>query len=404
MRKSEAFMNHIKKILVGAALLCCISIPAYTTRDAFPGMKFDMPVCIASPPGETNRLFIVEKSGVINVITNLADPTKTVFLNITNLVLQDALESGLLGLAFHPDFVHNGYFYCFYTRSVTNEKQDCITRFQIDYSNTNRGAPESATEIIDTPDFGNHQGGDIHFGAGGLLFASFGDPHRDNALSQQLYEIHSGIICIDVDCKPHNFIPRPFPGSTTNYYIPNSNPFIGCTHLNGVKIDPTKVRNEFFCIGLRNPWRFTFDSWTGQIYCGDVGQDKWEEVDVIDPLSVGGGQNFGWPICEGPEGSGDCLDNYQKPIYSYGHNQGCCIIGGVVYRGATMPDLQGSYLFGDYCTGKIWSLLYFNGQTTGVRLLARISAITTFGTDPRNGDVLIASADGTISVLCVDPK
>ncbi len=367
-----------------------LNTSGYLTERIFPEVEFSWPVSIASPVGETNRLFIAEKDGYISVITNLAVPTRTVFLDMRDIVSKDTKEDGLLGMALHPGFATNGYVFVFYNTPTNNTKWDCIARFQVDPQNTNCAVRSSHTVILYEVDPTiNHNAGDLHFGPDGYLYASMGDP---NNTSQQLYNLHSGMLRIDVDKKPGNVAPNPVVGTTSQYFVPADNPYIGATTLNGLPIATASVRTEFYAIGLRNPWRFSFDSLTGDLYVGDVGLWTWEEVNVVQK-----GKNYGWGYAEGTTVTIPGYNSYiTAPTYQYGHTLGLSVIGGVVYRGSSNPDLYGCYVFGDYASGTIWSLQYEGGQPTNVRELCNYPAMICFGTDPRNGDVLLASADGTL--------
>ncbi|MDB6025281.1 MAG: hypothetical protein JWM68_1504 [Verrucomicrobiales bacterium] len=355
----------------------------YITVPAFPGLTFEWPVAMASPAGETNRLFVLEKAGYISVITNLAAPVRSVFLDLTDLASHETQEAGLMGFAFHPGYRTNGFFYIFTT--LTNEVQrNCIARFSVDPQNPNKALRSSYTPILFQSDTSvNHKGGDLHFGPDGYLYVSRGDPYLR---SQQLYDIFSGIFRIDVDCKSVNRAPNSRSGVTTNYLVPADNPFIGGTSLNGRSINPAQVRTEFWALGLRNPWRFCFDSLTGDLYCADVGEKDWEEVNIIKK-----GKNYGWGIKEFTNSN-----DFERPIHAYKHDQGFAVIGGAVYRGTQNPDLFGSYVFGDFSSGRIWALRYKDGIASGVRELSNYPRMICFGTDPRSGDILLASADMTL--------
>lgn len=397
----------------------------YQPTNAFPALVFSNPVCIASPPGETNRLFILEKHGRIIVITNLMNPTRTIFMDISSRVSVDnssesadvSGEEGLLGLAFHPGYVTNGYFYVYYTGQATNGASglhDILSRFQFSPGNTNQGNPNSETQLIvqyDRAD--NHNSGDVHFGPDGYLYLSLGDEGNEynyytNAQHINL-NLFSGIIRIDVDEKPGSLAPNPSSESatTTNYAVPPDNPFIGATSFDNLPVNPSQVRTEFWAVGLRNPWRFSFDPATGILYCGDVGQDQYEEIDII---SKGG--NYGWATFEGsnspPSGvstNGQPIpQNPIFPIVTYAHSSlggpGNCVIGGVVYHGSRLPELRNDYIYGDYVSGAIWSL-YYNGVSAGVsQQLFSDPTISCFGIDPSDGDVLYAKLNnGNNSII-----
>ena len=269
-------------------------------------------MCMTTPPGETNRLFIVEKHGDIIVITNLASPTRTIFMDISSRVsIVNSSESadvnseqGMLGLAFHPGYATNGYFYVFYTGNATNYVSglhDIVSRFQVSAANPNQGDTNSETQLIIQYDrASNHNGGHLGFGPDGYLYISVGDEGVEyNALTNAQYidrNFFSGILRIDVDKRPGSLSPNTNAefAVTTNYAIPPDNPFIGATNFDGLTVNSNKVRTEFWAVGLRNPWSWSFDPATGILYCGDVGQDSYEEVDIITR-----GGNCGWATWEG---------------------------------------------------------------------------------------------------------
>jgi len=378
----------------------------YTLDNAFPGLSLSQPVCIASPPGETNRLFILEKGGNIVVITNLASPNRTVFMSLS--VLTDS-ESGLLGLAFHPGYATNGHFFVFSSRSLNtsqgNGRHQCISRFQVTETNANAALPASELMLIAQRDTaGNHNGGDLHFGPDGYLYASVGDegPQYNGAGHAQVItnKFFSAILRIDVDKRFGNLLPNPHPANSTNYFIPADNPYVGVTNFNGRTFSASSVRTEFYSIGYRNPWRMSFDPTTGFLYVADVGQDAYEEVSVIT-----NGANAGWSYYEGlhlaktlypsqPNIFANPPPGLVAPIQEYAHGsgnfQGNSVTGGVVYRGNRISQLYGAYVFGDYTSGNVWILRYDGSNTVPFQRITAASGPAAFGTDPRNGDVLIA--------------
>jgi glucose/arabinose dehydrogenase len=379
----------------------------YTLANAFPTVALTQPVCIASPPQETNCLFILEKTGNIIVITNLAAPTRTVFMSLP--VLSDS-ESGLIGLAFHPGYATNGYFFVFSSRSLSTSqgsgRHQVISRFQVTAANANVALPGTELMLISQFDTqGNHNGGDLHFGPDGYLYASVGDEglQYNGDFNAQVItnKFFSAILRIDVDKRPGNLPPNPHPASTTNYFIPADNPFVGVTNFNGHTFSASSVRTEFYAIGFRNPWRFSFDLATGFLYVGDVGQDLYEEVDVMPK-----GGNGGWSYYEGLHlastlypGQPGILTNPPPglifPIQEYPHSgtagyTGNSVIGGVVYRGSRISQLYGAYVFSDNGSGNVWILRYDRSNTVPFQEITTGSGPSSFGTDPRNGDVLIA--------------
>jgi len=378
----------------------------YTLANAFPTVPLTQPVCITSPPGETNRLFILEKAGNIVVITNLAAPTRTVFMSLT--VMSDS-ESGLLGLAFHPGYATNGYFFVFSTRSTNTSqgsgRHQCISRFQVSPGNPNLGLAASELMLLAQRDSaGNHNGGDLHFGPDGYLYASVGDegPQYNGAGNAQIItnKFFSAILRLDVDKRPGNLLPNSHPANSTNYFIPADNPYVGLTSFNGQPVNPANIRTEFYSIGYRNPWRMSFDPATGFLYVADVGQDLYEEVSVIT-----NGANAGWAYYEGKQlakplypSRSTILTNPPPgltfPIQDYAHGsgtfQGNSISGGIVYRGSRISQLYGAYVFGDYTSGNIWMLRYDGSNTVPFQRITGANGPVAFGRDPSNGDVLVA--------------
>ena len=383
----------------------------YTLANAFPTVALNQPVCITSPPGETNRLFILEKGGSIIVITNLASPTRAVFMSLT--VLTDS-ESGLIGMAFHPGYATNGYFYLFTTRNLSTTqgsgRHQCISRFQTSPPNANTASTATEQFLIRQFDTaGNHNGGDLHFGPDGYLYASVGDegPQYNGAGHAQVItnEFFSAILRIDVDKRPGNFLPNPHAANSVNYFVPADNPYIGLTNFNGVPVNPFSIRTEFYSIGYRNPWRMTFDPATGFLYVADVGQDRYEEVSIIT-----NGANAGWAYYEGKQLAKPLYPaqstiqtnpppGLTMPIQDYGHGsglfQGNSISGGIVYRGSRISQLYGAYVFGDYTSGNIWFLRYDGSNTVPFQRIAGANGPVSFGRDPRNGDVLVAQINNS---------
>jgi glucose/arabinose dehydrogenase len=333
------------------------------------------PVNIQFPDDGTGRMFVIEQVGRIRIVKNgqLSGPA---FLDITDRVGSGGNEQGLLGLAFHPDFKDNPYFYVNYTDKNGNT---VIARFQ---ANGDAADPGSEKDLIkvDQP-FSNHNGGVLVFGPrDGYLYAglgdggSQGDPHGNG---QNTNVLLGKILRIDVD---HG----------DPYAIPPDNPF-----ANG------GGRPEIWAYGLRNPWRISFDRPTGDLYIADVGQDTWEEVDVA--FGNPGGSNYGWNYYEGMHpysGQAPVGVNFTFPVTEYSHTVGgCSITGGFVYRGS-MPEWQGIYLYGDFCSGIIWGLIHSpdpsSGQPWQSQVLFETRAnITTFGQDP-SGEIYFADRGGAI--------
>jgi glucose/arabinose dehydrogenase len=318
-----------------------------------------LPVALTSPGDHSGRIFIVEKSGrIIGLQDNASNPT--IFLDIQDRVGSGGSEQGLLGLAFSPQYAQDGIFYVDYTDLNGNT---VIARYHVS-QNADQGdaASEEALLHIDQP-FANHNGGQLAFGPDGYLYigmgdgGSAGDPHGNG---QSLDILLGKILRIDVSRQP-------------GYTIPPDNPFAD----GGGK-------PEIWLYGLRNPWRFSFDHISGDLYIGDVGQDRWEEVDFLSAGSPGG-ENLGWNYREGLHayaGTPPVGTNFLDPVFEYGHDQGCSISGGYVYRGSALPEWEGVYLFADYCKGTIWGLLpHASGQWNAQVIYNPGFSISSFGQD-----------------------
>ncbi len=380
----------------------------YTLTPAFPTLSFTSPLVITSAPGETNRIFVAERAGQIYAITNLAQPTKTLFLDISSRVNPSG-EGGLLGLAFHPGFQTNGWFFTFYTLTTnlgtaSPSFHDRVSRFETFTDNPSLADPNSEVPLITQPDqASNHNGGDLHFGPDGYLYVATGDEGGANDTYRNSRRIDgdffSAVLRLDVDEHPDSLPPNPHPAVGSGYSIPKDNPFVQATEFNGTPVDPSKVRTEFWAVGLRNPWRMSFDTPTGRLYCGDVGQNLWEEVNILQA-----GKDYGWNYREGlhpftgtpPDGL-----SFEDPIWEYPHsgsstNSGRSITGGVVYRGTRLSQLIGHYVFADFANGNVWSLLYDGSTVSSFQRITTTSLIAEFGEDPSNGDILAATLNGSI--------
>jgi glucose/arabinose dehydrogenase len=384
-----------------------LPVNGYALTNAFGDLVFEQPVAMVSPPGETNRLFVVERTGRIMVITNLARPTKSLFIDLQANLYSRYVEAGLLGLAFHPGYASNGFLFVYRTATTSTEGapmalHDILSRFEVSPDDPNSGLPESEVRIFAQYDqFDYHNAGDLHFGPDGYLYVSLGEqvflpdevPETRQPIDKNLF---GGILRLDVDQRPGNLPPNPHPAVTANYAIPWDNPFVGTTNYQGLAVDPARVRTEFYAVGFRNPWRFCIDPWTGELYCGDVGGALAEEINLVQA-----GGNYGWPYREGLHFTGASSNappgfSSIPPIAVFEHgnktNEDNAVIGGVVYRGNRIPDLQGCYVFGGHTRGHIWSLKYDAGAGThSFRYLTGDPGISAFGIDPRNQDVLVAN-------------
>jgi glucose/arabinose dehydrogenase len=273
----------------------CFRPLAYVLEDALGGLTFSQPLAIVSPPGEKDRLFVVEKTGCIQVVTQLdqAVPVKREFLNLIERPdgrLDDKGECGLLGLAFHPDFARNRRFFVCYSLRIDGRLHQRVSRFD-------DGMEQPLITQLDPA--GNHNGGDLHFGPDGFLYISVGDGGgRDDTFDNARFihkGFHAAILRIDVDKRPGSLPPNAHPAvHVGTYTVPADNPFVGTTSHHGEKLDPATVRTEIWATGLRNVWRFSFDPPTGRLFAGDVGQNLYEEVDLIEK-----GGDYGWSYREG---------------------------------------------------------------------------------------------------------
>ena len=313
----------------------------------------------------SGRLFVIEKVGRIRIIQN-GQLAPTPFLDISDRVNSSGNEQGLLGLAFHPQYAQNGRFFVNYT---DNNSHNVIARFQVS-NDPNVADPNSEARLVAVDDhFPNHNGGVLTFGPDGLLYAglgdggSQGDPFNN---AQNTGVLLGKILRFDVN-------------SADPYAVPAGNPF----------------GNEVWAYGLRNPWRISFDRATGDLYIADVGQDMWEEIDYL-PAGSPGGTNFGWSFREGKhdyKGGGSA--GLVEPVAEYSHPEGgCSVTGGYVYRGS-MPEWNGIYLYGDYCTGFIWGLIHTANGWQAQKLFDLDVNITSFGQDT-SGEIYLVSDNGGV--------
>ena len=306
-------------------------LPAITLELVVDGLE--RPTFVTHAGDGSGRLFIVEKPGRIRVVQDgrlLPEP----FLDVVNVVKSSGNEQGLLGLAFHPEYERNGRFFVYYT-ALDND--NTVAEFRVS-AVADRADPRSGREIMAVTDkYPNHNGGMLAFGPDGYLYVGLGDGGSagDPDGNGQALLVHLGkILRLDTN-------------SGSPYGVPDSNPFIA----------RSSARPEIWAWGLRNPWRFSFDRQTGDLWIADVGQDSVEEVD-FQPAGSKGGQNYGWNVVEGSEcfkpATGCDTTGMVLPIFEYSHNEGCSITGGYVYRGRAYPALAGAYLFTDYCSGNLW--------------------------------------------------
>jgi glucose/arabinose dehydrogenase len=345
--------------------------------------QLNRPVFAGHAPGVSDRLFVVEKRGVIRVFdlntsTYLADP----FLDIDALVVNPVNgndERGLLGLAFHPNYANNGFFYVNYIDNSGGVGDTVVARYQVS-ANPDEADPGTAEILLtlNQPD-SNHNGGWMDFGPDGYLYIASGDgggagdPLRN---AQALTNLFGKMLRIDVDA-----------GSP--FAIPASNPFAG-----GDAAD-----DAIWSYGLRNPWRNSFDSFTGDLWIADVGQTTYEEIN-FQPADSTGGENYGWDCREGMHDFQFVVacesETFVEPVFEYTHNEGCSITGGYVYRGCAIPDARGRYFFSDFCSGSVRSGRLVGGVLTDLRSHFTATAMTSFGEGP-DGELYVTTGIGVTS-------
>ncbi len=364
---------------------------------------FTKPVYVCQPPGDNDRLFVLEQKGIIKIIKNGMTVRKP-YADLRNKVhnpITPGDERGLLGLAFHANYQNNGFVYINYS-----DKNDhtIVSRFRV-ASDPDRLDTKSEKVLIKLKQpFSNHNGGHMEFGPDGYLYISvgdggkWGDPYNN---AQNLGNLFGKILRIDVD-------------TGDPYAIPDDNPFI----------NNEDAKDEIWLYGLRNVWRFSFDWGKGDVYLGDVGQDLWEEIDFVAAENAGG-QNFGWRVMEGNHcynPKEDCEPTGVLPIFEYPNDanymkiltgmdepnvDGCSVTGGYVYRGSAISELQGTYFFADYCSGNIWTFKEKNGKATEFQNRTEeislggggfTNYISSFGED-NNGELYIVDYNGIIFKL-----
>ena len=370
-------INKLQYVILFLILINFSGSAQFNFEVAFPNLTFSSALDLQNAGDGTNRLFVSERVGRIRVFPNDENVNTTkLFLDITDRVTSGG-ETGLLGLAFHPNYATNGYFYVNYT--APSPLRTVVSRFQV--SSTNPDSADKNSELIlltfNQP-FSNHNGGCIAFGPDGNLYiatgdgGSGGDPQNN---AQNITNLLGKILRIDVDN----------PQAPLNYGIPNDNPFIDSTNVN--------VRKEIYAWGLRNPWRMSFDPVTGWLWAGDVGQGDWEEIDIIQ-----NGKNYGWRCYEGthPYNLTGCNGTYELPVWEYSHSLGFSITGGYVYRGQNVPELYGKYIYGDYVSTRVWALEYDGiNPTVNTQITQAPGSITSFGID-ENNELYLVSFNGKI--------
>ena len=383
-RRLRCVLAAASSALAGVALGCPgpPAAPGSPTTAAAPGRValervadgLERPLFVTHAGDGSGRLFVVEQGGTIRILKG-GRLLPTPFLDLSARLDSSSGERGLLGLAFPPDFASSARFYVAHTAPGPQVR---VTRYRLAEA-TDRADPASASTVLAMADpASNHNGGMIAFGPDGMLWIGTGDGGRagdpwDNARDPR--SLLGKLLRLDVRREP--------------YAVPGDNPFVSGGGA-----------PEVWALGLRNPWRFSFDRATGELWIGDVGQNAWEEIDRVDPRR-GAGSHFGWKTMEGTHcyaPRSDCpRDGLTLPIHEYGHDLGCSVTGGYVYRGRALPELVGAYLFSDYCTGTVWALRQdAAGRAAVETLLASRLAVSSFGEDETGELYLVDHRGGAV--------
>lgn len=408
---------------------------------AFPGLSFSLPVAISPLPGNKDVVFVIEKGdpapapegvasgdkkkkataylgGKVQMVSGLssgkATKTQVFQLNPKDGKFDANGECGFLGFAVHPRVNETMQAFAYYSLRIDGKLYQRVSRFKVSSLQPFAVDADSEQPIITQQDpAGNHNGGDLHFGPDGYLYISCGDGGAGgDAFDNAGYinkGFHAAVFRIDVDKKEGNPAPNPHPSVITDakgqafYSVPADNPFLKASSHRGRDLAPGSVRTETWATGLRNPWRFSFDPKTGACFAGDVGQNLFEEIDLL----VSGG-DYGWHDVEGnhvfnqKDASGKKVapglatpSAFKAPIHEYDRKLGNSVTGGVVYRGDRVPSLEGAYVFGDFGSGRIFALREKAGKWEAEQV-AKDNTISGFGYDPSNGDVLVASLAGQV--------
>ncbi len=389
-------MRHFLKNLMGlitmsAVVLCgCFEKSTATdqTADAtirlqrmFQGLDFFQPVALLPVPNEINQFWAVEKQGrVFRIVSQQGKYAKELVVDISDRVNSSPNEAGLLSLAFHPQYDKNNQIFLSYT-ATGPQLTSTISRFQAPGGRIDADSEQVLLQVAQP--YGNHNGGQIAFGPDGYLYiglgdgGSAGDPKNNGQNPQTLL---GAILRLDVD-------------NGTPYAIPKDNPFAASED----------GRGEIYAWGMRNPWRWSFDRKTGELWVGDVGQNKWEEINLVRQSG-----NYGWNLKEGTHcyakhncDSADLKARLVEPVAEYSHDHGCSVTGGYVYRGNQIRSLQGTYVFGDFCSGRIWGLSPSGdpGKSQGgfeKKLLVKSDLMISSFAEDNQGEIYVIHYDGEI--------
>lgn len=345
-------------LLLIAFAICSNSFAQYTSVDAFPNITIFKPVELTQAPDGSDRFFVASQTGQIRVLKNNPNAQQAdfkMFLDIPDSVTQTGFQ-GLFSMTFHPNYTTNRYFYVYYSAGPIPNMVNKIVRFTASATNPDSALPSSKLEILTIPyGYSEHNGGGMAFGNDGYLYVSLGDGSPSSGgdtanRSQNRADLHGKIIRLNVDAASGGL----------NYSIPTTNPFYN---------NPSGYRQEIYAYGFRNVWKFNFDPPTGRLWAGDVGQLRMEEIDIVNS-----GLNYGWrykegTLCYNPSSGCDTIPGLTDPVFEYPHSTGLSVTGGYVYRGRSLTNLIGKYIYGDYITGKVWALTYDGVNPTTTQLL-----------------------------------
>jgi len=407
MNKRKFHFAPVFFMLIFAGIASAQPLPKIELRQVFPNLNImDRPLWISEAPDGSGRLFFVVQSGVVDIVKKGSDGAGAKeFLNIENRNPYFNNEDGLLSIAFHPGFKTNGLFYIYYTQENSAAQQakmqdfpyrSIVSEMKVSANNPDKADTNSERILFEVPEpYWNHKGGELAFGPDGYLYLGVGDggpPSGGDPFNngQNRSTLLAKMLRIDVNSRTGNL----------PYGIPRDNPFASATN----------ARPEIFAYGLRNPWRYSFDRNTGDLWVGDVGQDLWEEIDLVT-----NGGNYGWSERESTHGFKDQSQEgrarYADPVMEYTHRTslqpegmfpdhsiGLCVIGGYVYHGKKYPSLDGVYVYGDYNLGTIWGFRYDRAAhkvTTEGTLLDQPKNITSFAEDA-DGEIYVLTQDGEI--------
>jgi quinoprotein glucose dehydrogenase len=361
-----------------------LAAPEIEITQTFKNQKIKLPVALAIPPDGTDRLFLVQQFGKITILPKDRDSDKEItFLDVTDRpLIKQQFEEGLLGLAFNPDYARNRKFYIYY--SLQDPKHTRVSEMQTFADDPNKADLSTERVLLEIPQpFWNHNSGNILFGPDGYLYIAIGDGGKSNdpqRFSQNTFVYNGKILRIDVNKRAGN---RP-------YGLPEDNPFL----------DKPGHHPEIFALGLRNPWGLTFHPDTNQLWAADVGQNAWEEINIITK-----GGNYGWSFNEATHPANARTDKPSKdvqfiaPIHEYGREDGISITGGIHYRGAAVPQLQGKYIYGDWGFGTIWALETKDGKKTENTVIFKRPEASKF-----RPTAFVEDADGELLILSHDHK